>query len=737
MSSRRRVIGVHIEGLVGDVTTESDGGCYYYSRGGDLAPDASSSDYDWIDALVDLPASVATSVDFLTGQWQMSAFGFRLAATDAIAARLLVSSPESGIVLSADRSAAATSIAITGGTLTAGDIIYVNDETMRVVSSSGSGNYVVGRGYAGSTAQAHDAGSYVLDRPPYYVPRLVKLVEHDPDTGAEIIRWRGYIDAPPRLDGPSIVFSASEAYQRWRQVAINREPTDFNSGPIDVVRYTDDRIVMASATAPTVRSTTGTVCVQVAGAIAEATYDATAQRVIFNSDTDDFLLSSSFELDAEEPGIGYTYTEPVWELLVWDRDADIAPITGATRFHPIRIAQELLEGDELADAWTLGVAHIDYAAFEAEIAALPDLAIDFLVLGWDGQEVRPFEVAERLLRAFGYVPSITDAGVYTVRRVTIPTVDQVDGAGTGISTLPDGRYEILPPQSAGVTEISLTVGALPWREGATALVRAVGGSQRARLMDARKRVDYTFDFLDRARVLDIATQLADSAALIHFGLPRVAVTVRDHEVENTSYALGDTIRLADLGGLETAWWIDRDGNRIAGADFSGRLDTFGVITSRRWDIPRGRFDLELSLYLWRSQQYVRHRAPAGQVNTWDSGTNTVELGDAIASSADADFFSTGDEVALWTRDGVKRSTTYPTVDNISGDQLELTGGFGGTTPAAGDILRLAPSSTYSNDTIYSTTTRPYVFLADASDEITHEGDTEDADIYGGGTGVSA
>jgi len=81
--ARRRVIGVHIEGLVGDVTTKSAGACYYYSRGGDLAPDTSSSDYDWIDALVDLPASVATRVDLVTGDWQMSAMTFRLAATDA------------------------------------------------------------------------------------------------------------------------------------------------------------------------------------------------------------------------------------------------------------------------------------------------------------------------------------------------------------------------------------------------------------------------------------------------------------------------------------------------------------------------------------------------------------------------------------------------------------------------------------------------------------------------------
>ena len=74
------------------------------------------------------------------------------------------------------------------------------------------------------------------------------------------------------------------------------------------------------------------------------------------------------------------------------------------------------------------------------------------------------------------------------------------------------------------------------------------------------------------------------------------------------------------------------------------------------------------------------------------------------------------------------------VSAISGDDISVSGSFG-VTPAAGNILQIADSDTFFNDTRYSVTGRPYVHFADANGEIDHNSGTEQADEYGGGTGV--
>ena len=65
-----------------------------------------------------------------------------------------------------------------------------------------------------------------------------------------------------------------------------------------------------------------------------------------------------------------------------------------------------------------------------------------------------------------------------------------------------------------------------------------------------------------------------------------------------------------------------------------------------------------------------------------------------------------------------------------------TSSIGGVGLASRCALRISSSDVFFNDTRFSVTGRPYVHFADANEEIDHNSGTEQADEYGGGTGVN-
>ena len=742
-NERRYLVGVHIEGIPGSNDTDKSAGrVYYYDTGDDPH---SSSDYDWEVGLTSIPSGVSTSINPLTGEWQLSSFTFRLSNSTPIATYLLHTAKTGATYLANALDDSNTLVITTGTTPPDGTIVFCEDETIVLDGDLGGGLFAsCTRGAYGSTATAHAAGALLATHPTFWVPRLVTLVTHDTVTGTETVRWRGYLDRIETSEtGANIELRCVEAYARWKSARLNTEPNDLNAG-LEIKQRGEGFFGNVSADNVTSRDSSGWIGVQVAGAVIAV--QLTSTSVIFGGGQkgSQFERFGSLEL-AEVPdrALSAPLDGPAWELLVWDRIGDaastasvnISPLTGDDAFHPIRIARELLSNVELADAWSLGLTHIDLSAFDDAVTDDPGLQIDQLILGLDGEDFSPFEVAENLLRIAGYIPSITTDGAYSVKKfrtVSLEDLQKTNDEG-GISPYQDGPLHWRAPLSNGVTEISATIGQVLDEPGYKGTILASDASQRAKLIRERERIDFQIPFMRASRGEDLVIQLASSAAISHFDLPRLSVRVADTLETGISYDLGTYVALSDLGTLETAWWVDRDGNRLTGAELDGRTDVIGMIVERDLNLENMTYSLTLLFLAYRTGGYSRLRAPSAVVDTWSSPTiSTVAY--TFCEDFDASFFEVGDEVELWSRDGAKQSSSAAVVSAISGKDITVSGSFG-VTPVAGQVLRISPSDVFFNDSLFSITGRPFVHFADSNGEIDHDSAAEQADEYGGALGV--
>ena len=744
-SSRTHIIGIHLEGIPGEDKSKPGGRVYYLDDGDTPHP---SSDYDWLPGLLTEPPSVETSINPFTGEWQISAFTFDLSANDGIATYLLRTVQIAADYLLNELDLTQTLFLPASGSASVGDVFFTGDETIKVDGLVGGGIYTVERGAYGSTPQEHAIGATLTTHPSYWVPRLVTLLSQDVDTGTETIRWRGYLEPPETSeDGSRITLRTREAYTRWAGVKLNQNPLDLNAAR--QLRQRANRVVgNASNVQPTTKSGAGWIAVQTKNAIhaAQVTASGTVLFQLFDEKTESGgnppRLGTKLELEKLPEGEReIPWDEPVWEVLVWDRLGDLArptmpisPLTGDDAFHPVRIARELLEQNELPDGWTANVGHVDLGTFDDVIAATPDLRIDLLILGANGQAWSPFEVAEKLLRAHGILPSITNAGAYSCalfRTMELGDVQTASDDG-GVSPYPDGPLHWKPAFSAGTSEISVVVGAYHDKPGHKGIVEGVGSSKRAALLNERSRIEFDVPFYLASKGPAILQELSNAAALVQYDLPRIRVRVPDSLVTGIEYDLGRYIPIDDLGSLETPWWVDRDGNRVSGADLSGRTDAIGLLVARKLHTDNLTYTLTFVFMGYRTGGYARYRGPAAVVSTWSSPDITVSN---VFSSGDAGSFEGGDEVQLWSRDGVAKGSVATVGSIPSANVIRISGSFG-VTPASGDILRLASSDNYFNDSRYPVTGRPFAHLADANEEIDHNSTTEQADEYAGGLGVT-
>jgi hypothetical protein len=223
------------------------------------------------------------------------------------------------------------------------------------------------------------------------------------------------------------------------------------------------------------------------------------------------------------------------------------------------------------------------------------------------------------------------------------------------------------------------------------------------------------------------------ASLLSLGLdtvPRLRVRIADHTVTGTAAPdLGAWVSLADLGPLQDAWLVDADGQRVS--DVTGP-SWIGMVTGRAWDLSNHSYTLTLLLLGYRVGAYVRERAPAAVVVSWNAGTltATVEASTFGGAPTDPQTFLPGDEVALYERDGRIASFVVRTVTAVTASSITISGAFD-TTPTAGRVLGLPLSNEYANTTRYPATPRPYAAIADEGDEIEERsGAISPPDIYG-------
>lgn len=721
-----RLIGIHIEGIAGE-DASSAGLVWYYGR---HTPPAGVG-YEWVPGLAQLPPGAPTSYDPVTGKWKTSAYTFRLNASDPIATRLLRTQVGSDVVVASQMSALTTTLPTAGSGSFGVGPVFVGDETMRITSGS-LGTYTVERGAYGSTAQEHDAGVIITQHPAWWVPRAVTMLELDVETGVERAVWRGYLDRiETSADGTQIVLKCSEHLARQAQATTNREPLDLNAERnARVSRGRLDGGLVRSGS--TWRVGAGRVAVQVGNAVVRCAQNSQGV-ILLLAQQSECLLGSVLGLGDEAAA----YLEPCWELLVWDRLGDeaapgleVSPLQGQTyQFHPLYIARCLLDGT-LGAHWALDSTAVDWSSFNEAINATPDLRIDRLILGWGGAAIKPFEEAERLMRLFGFSAGLSEDGTYRVVRSSLLDLATVASA-VEVSAYRDGPLQVLPPLSQGVSSVSAVVGALPWAPGRKVEVVSRGGARRAQLIRERYSVEYTASCLDRGRAQSVARQLASSAGIVHYDLPRVKARVAASS-EGASYDLGAWVKIASFGGLQNAWFVAADGSRVANLD--GRVDVIGQIIGRRPDPSTGTSELELLLWAYRTNSVVRERAPAALVKAVSGSTITIQH---VFTSADGELFVPGDELQIVDRTGARRSVgAAPVVVSVTPTTIEFAGSFG-VALVSGDWIRLAPSHEYSNDARYPGYTRPYVVLADSDDEIALPvGGPDEADRYGGGLGVS-
>ena len=719
MTSSRIAIGIAIEGIPGP-----SGALQRCIAFGGTMP--TSATYEWTQGLTAIPQDFSSSsIDPFEGTWQTSAATFSVSANDDYAGLLMREDRFPALTLAGTISDTTTTILLSD--IATGTTLYVGDETMRI--TAGSNPYTVERGAFGSTAQAHDAGTFASEHPSYWVPREIAVVYYDLEADEEWIEWRGYIDDISMVNA-RIELSCSEFYSRWSQARANLSPQNLNAQGTFRYRF-KDRVAGSAPYVSSITSSSDDVALQMGEALMLGQWISPASggpRFFEDASPGSTLYGGDLDVDGTP---GEAFAHPVWELALWDRELDIYPTSNTgDQFHPLRICLDLLGQGTLFDQWAVKLP-VDVSAFEAEIAATPGLVIDRFVLGIDGAPYRPFEKAESLMRLYGYTPSITVNGDYSIKRLKVLDIETYQRVSSApLSAYRDLPYERSASAASGASDIQVTVGgAVPGEVAQPVTISAVGGSARAQLLTERETTNYDASFISPDKALAVATQITDSAIMIHYGLPRLRVLVADYRITGADYDLGAEVLLESLGHLATPWWVDRNGARIG--DLTGRIDGVGVIVERRLRAATRTYELTLLLVAFSTGTFARERAPAAVI---DSASGEVATCANTFHDDEASYFTVGDEVSLWSRDGEVVAAGPFVISAISGDDITINS----ATPAAGQIVRIASSSDFDNDTRYSLTNRPYTYLADANQQIdTPPGqDTDPADIYGGGLGIS-
>lgn len=711
----------------------------------------------WVGGLLAPPEVGSTGINPLTGTWTTGSLRADIAYTDELAALLLQERRRSPLKLSGSIAATTTSLTLTAPYGGEGfPYLWMGDECLKIVSGIGPA-YTVARGQLGTTAQAHASGDFVFDAAPYMIPRMVELLYHDLDSGATWVEWRGYINAITP-DGARISIDATEFYARWQSATANDD-----APPLYGLRYKEDRLYGQLRTP--VRTPGNvypkTVTLHVMGALIPATA-INAELINVDARLGDGLLGSSLDFDADYYTTSTTTREqratnkpkwwqlkkkiaqgseefyvttdetvpletpvntPAYEVLVWDASTGIGPTLGVDRYHPLRIALYLLIANP---PWGLRLP-IDTAGFSAATNATSGLVVRRLALGLDGEPYAPFEVAERLMRAHGFCPTITRDGRYSVRRLESLSISLVsEAADTLISPYPDDPLKRSPPLSAAASSVEAQVGGgLPWERPIPVKVNASTGSARANLLLPREVVRYDLSHLSPRDAQTIALQLASAASLVHYSAPRLTVRVADWRLTGASFDLLAYVTLADLGPLAQPWWVDARGVRVA--SLTGRLDAIGYILERRLLTDSRTYELTIALQAFIAGTYARERAPHAEILSVEEKDEWFEF---TCDGFPGDF-DDGDDVAQWSQAGVFLNQmgsvlfTTPTLIAIRKPVIF----------SVGNVIRFSNSTIYSNAVRYPFTTRPCVALADATETIDRASTTEPADPYGGALGT--
>jgi hypothetical protein len=466
-------MGLHIEGILTS-TSEPEGIAYRYGH----APD--SSDFSWVEGLLEVPAQVAHSVDPYTGVHDISSHTFRLALQHAPE---LWAQGEVVATLAADLTSGQMQVA--AGVLSEGDIVYIGDETMQVGALASTANGIDTWGVFQGRARS-GIGDYVAGAAVYRggLPRsrrrgrLVTLYELR-DTGEnEVAIWTGAIVATRlhQLAG-YIELICDEYLSVLARRQLNRKAQALDVAGLSLGPFSATGVVALPAGHTPAVPGAARAYVQIedvvvsldVGAGSYSTPTGTWRRYLGEAGTwtEDPAGVSAWEVlyaNAREGVTSFEDIDDPWNpvavclaLVLSTGRGNNDPISGRT-------------SDVLARRWGLAVpvSRIDEDAWEAAIAQTADIEIEQFYAGFDGAEFDAWSWIRETLRALGYflAPSLT--GDIGPRRYGPPTVDDLAAIVGGDSAWLYPEEVLLDMQEErAIGLVSASVGETPWGGAST------------------------------------------------------------------------------------------------------------------------------------------------------------------------------------------------------------------------------------------------------------------------------
>ncbi|MGI9589203.1 MAG: hypothetical protein ACR2MR_13530 [Dietzia maris] len=217
----KRNIGLHIEGIVLD-SDHRKGHIWFFDdpTESDLAKLQGFSDggYSYTPTLDAIPTNINSSLD-IDFNFKFSSCNFEIVADDLNVSSFFVRPVEIGSVAAIISTTTGDyvdsipkSTFSTGTSLPVGSIIYIGDETMVILTDTGT-EYILKRGagiFDQNKTQIHYVGSKIYTSPPYLENRVVTLFYYDEDGGSEIkVIWKGFFNSFKTNDSQtSIQFEA-------------------------------------------------------------------------------------------------------------------------------------------------------------------------------------------------------------------------------------------------------------------------------------------------------------------------------------------------------------------------------------------------------------------------------------------------------------------------------------------------------------------------------------------------
>ena len=717
--------GYAVSGIGTDPVAHPGGVCWFY---GAQIPDAirASLDADWIGGfgtatgLADFPQSVSSNVQPFDASVSASSHTFKLHYTTTIASSFFISPAPSTIRLDADITAVDTDITLAGGGSTAlsNDVVWIDDEAILLgVLSMGVYENCV-RGIYRTTAKPHKINAVAWTVNPRRTGRLVAQLRLDLDTGIVTQRWQGILSDDPETsqNGTQLILRADEVIAAVSGGVLNRGATQIPIG---------GAIINADGK---VRLDTGTAKRRV------GKYNGTDQHQFYQ--VNDALVRGFSKTDyvkfqSVRPVEGSYFEdrtiEKIYEVLAISRADDALsgafPASATSDldypYHPVAIAMAFLCSDDstaidAANYNVLGgpfggglpIEWFDKTAIDALIIETSHVVIDLLVLGWDGEEISPWEASKEIFRLYGFFWGRSEEGKVTVSRYREATrQDYLDAPHVPI------HPPILKMRSAyseTIDTISGTLGATPWSDGIPYSVQSTSAFQDTNsvrsgfLAQARESNLDVPTKLDPFEVIEALSSIGDAR---HQATPRLKI-----RCDLGEYSHGQFIVIANPSIL-VDWFVDRGGvvtDIENSASFIGMVVGINESTKEPWT------ELEVMLTNHRMGEFVRVRGPSAVVTGIAGNDVDIEL-NAFTTTGDGLEFAIGDKVELHDSRGSRSGAVGTEVRTIAvktDDKLTLDFPFT-TVPVAGDVLRLAhfgPAGTLAENC-------PYVFMGAGDDTI--------------------